>query len=65
MFAQVGAVGGEEDDGAVEGAAVALDHPDHQVHVILGREIPQLLHGRAGNIHSAFPVAQVLFASFG
>ncbi len=65
VFAQVGAVGGEEDDGAVKSSTLPFNHADHQVHVILRRTTSKFLHGRARNIHCALPAAPVLFAPFG
>src|SRR5260370_16719783 len=65
MFAQVGAVGSEEDDGAVKCSTVPFNHADYQIHVTLRRTTSKVLHCQAGNIHSTFPVATVLFASFG
>src|SRR5450755_2511124 len=56
VFAQV-ATGREEQDGAIEGAAVALDDRDHHVVGVPSGDPGEPVDGRAADVNRRFKVA--------
>src|SRR5450631_855095 len=64
VFAQV-ATGREEQDGAIEGAAVALDDRDHHVVGVLSSDPGEPVHGWAAHVHRRFKVALEMLPTLG
>ncbi|GAC1632130.1 MAG: hypothetical protein NVS9B14_05000 [Candidatus Acidiferrum sp.] len=64
MFAEVGAVRREVENGAIERAAFALDDTHDEIDVIGAGDAAKLVHGGAGNVHAAFPIALEVATAF-
>ncbi len=64
VFSQQRSVLVEEQDAAIERAALALDHADHQKHGLLAGDGRQLVESRSWNVDGAVPVGLKLSSSF-
>ncbi len=63
MFAEEGAIGRKEKDGAVERSGVAFDDADDEMNVVGAGGAAELIDGGAGNVDTAFPIAAEIFAA--
>ena len=64
VFAEIGSVWREKKNTTVECATIALDNTNNKIDFIVTRRAGKLVHGRAGNIDAAFPVAPKVFPAF-
>ncbi len=65
MLAHECAVGGKEENGAVERTKVALDDADYEIHLVDTGGSSEGVGGGARNVHGALPVASKLLPALG